>query len=105
MVPVSEDCRSIERPLEDAFDDEYALAGRLLGTKWDFPDGTTQKVVRVYQGDNRDQGVKMTFPKLRFDQGKELRVSSFGKKVRRDTEPTGTLAQEIAVFAGWKDGE
>jgi hypothetical protein len=93
----------IERKESDSLDEEYANAGRLIGTYWKFSDGSVQEVVAVQKGSETERGVKIKFPELRFDTGKELAFQSFRDSVQKGrVEPDTRLSYQIARHAGWE---
>lgn len=88
----------INRPLMDAHDDEYVLAGRLLGTQWVFPEKGAQQVEKAVYARQSEQGQTMHYPKIVITHGTSYAVSSFRWRIAgssKDIEPANELAHQL----------
>jgi len=86
---------NIRRPTTDAQHSEYALAGSLVGTTWDFGD-ERRTVTKISQKEEKHENQIANYPVLHFDLGRDMTLSQFRKFVNKDIEPAGNTAAEIA---------
>lgn len=90
---------SINRHDLDDCDEVYRFAGSVLGSKWEFPDGTVRKVEKVIRQDEREQATRVYYAELRFDRGPRLPARGFRERIAPtdigDVEPVGELAHQV----------
>lgn len=89
----------LSRRLMDENDEQYRLAGQLLGTAWNHEDYGIVEIESARQNVVREQGERMTHPEVVMSNGKRIDVSGFRYLIGQGVvEPAGDgIAEQIAT--------